>query len=1087
MACVRIVTVGIVLSTYLIPLVTGTCSPGKFGESCFYSCHCGDSCNQTSGVCGGGCESGWVGGNGANCQKENVAYRRTASSPTLLYSDSWSADKAVDGTRDQDVHHGSCFNAADSTWGLWTVDLGKQYRIHDVKIYQPSHALARIRSCVLYLSDTSSSTGLPCYAFPSDTPVSNGGIYSATCDGIGRYFSISNTTFLNLCEVEIYVCSPGLFGETCNEFCYCAKEACDHVSGLCPGDCRPGWQGDRCDTECDANHYGVNCVNTCTDRKCSDVNSSCDRYSGSCDRGCLPGWRGVDCSQECSNGTYGQNCSMTCSERKCAGDSSCDHVTGTCVFGCVSGWKGEDCNEVCSPGFFGAECEEKCGLCANNSTCDASSGNCSSGCVEGYMGPQCKDQNQRHIDRSEAVQSVPVAAVVGAAVGVVLVALVIILIVLLIRRRQRGKRSSDESALKETPHVPANKKNLRDEGNTYMNVGFDDEVKPTLLSKKTPTTPAHVASVSPPPVGHQGEIRKIQSGNKRDNVLVDRPRDSQGQPDMEDEEEYDAHAQIAPQDAPGHADINYYNLGDARPCHAIPVSSFATRVQKMEDHPEEEFKHLPDGFMHSYEESQKSKNKGKNGFRGYYPYDYNRVILHDANDDDRGDYVNASYLDGYKSEKRYIAAQGPYKPDVLVDFWKMIWQEGCNTVVMVTGLVEACKMKCLQYWPEKDGVTFGDIKVTLAARTQLANYTITKLAVQNEKEGKKRDVNHLHFTSWPDHGVPDIAALLDFMWRVRVISGQQTQPIIVHCSAGIGRTGTYITIDSLVEQAQAEGVVDVVSFVSNMRGQRKNMIQTKEQYLFIYQALARDVSEGDTTLDAASIRHLDLGQVLDVNMGNRTVQQHLQILKRSGGGHPKGAKITSVPSYASLNGFFIVSSPPDKEEMWNQVYNSDSHTLITYAADVLDYLPSVDASVATSRFEVSMSKSTALSDDILLNTMELKLKDNDDTTVIQHYHITGSARNPSFNFLTDNFLTWTKDPKRGLCTVVTESVEEFRFLVLLLNIASRLQDDGRVDVINNMRHLYTRLGGPPFTESDVRLCLEFTRQRTETHGVYANF
>ncbi|XP_046558972.1 multiple epidermal growth factor-like domains protein 10 isoform X3 [Haliotis rubra] len=343
MAGVWILNGFLVTSACWIQLILGTCSPGRFGESCLYTCHCGDSCNQTTGVCGGGCDAGWVGGHGANCQKENVAYKRTASSPTRLYSDSWSADKAVDGNRDQDVYRGSCFNAADATWGLWKVDLGKQYRIHDVKIYQPSQFPGRIRSCVLYLSNTSSSTGLPCYAFPSDTPENSNGVYSATCDGIGRYFSISNATFLSLCEVEIYVCSRGLFGETCNEFCHCAKKACDHVSGFCPGDCRPGWQGDRCDTECNAYHYGLNCVNTCTDRKCSDVNSSCDRYIGSCDSGCVPGWRGVDCSQECSSGSYGQNCSDSCSDRKCAGNSPCDHTRGACVSGCAPGWMGEDC------------------------------------------------------------------------------------------------------------------------------------------------------------------------------------------------------------------------------------------------------------------------------------------------------------------------------------------------------------------------------------------------------------------------------------------------------------------------------------------------------------------------------------------------------------------------------------------------------------------------------------------------------------------------------------------------------------------------------------------------------------------------
>ncbi|XP_046560149.1 platelet endothelial aggregation receptor 1-like [Haliotis rubra] len=171
--------------------------------------------------------------------------------------------------------------------GLGTMDLGMQYRIHDVKIYQPLHEPEGIRSCVLYLSNTSSSTGLPCYAFPYDTRVSNGGIYSATCDGIGRYFSISNATYLNLCEVEIYVCSPGLFGETCCEFCHCAEEACDRVSGLCPGDCRPGWQGNRCDTgSCPAGKFGDSCSYSC------HCGQSCNQTTGVCGGGCDEGWVG---------------------------------------------------------------------------------------------------------------------------------------------------------------------------------------------------------------------------------------------------------------------------------------------------------------------------------------------------------------------------------------------------------------------------------------------------------------------------------------------------------------------------------------------------------------------------------------------------------------------------------------------------------------------------------------------------------------------------------------------------------------------------------------------------------------------------
>ncbi|XP_048244183.1 tyrosine-protein phosphatase 99A-like [Haliotis rufescens] len=243
--------------------------------------------------------------------------------------------------------------------------------------------------------------------------------------------------------------------------------------------------------------------------------------------------------------------------------------------------------------------------------------------------------------------------------------------------------------------------------------------------------------------------------------------------------------------------------------------------------------------------------------------------------------------------------------------------------------------------------------------------------------GKKRDVHHLHFTSWPDHSVPDAAALLDFMWRVKVITEQQTQPIIVHCSAGIGRTGTYIAIESLVEQAKSEGVVNVVSFVSNMRGQRKNMIQTKEQYMFVYKAVARAVAEGDTSLDAEVIRQMDLDHVSDINFGNKTVRQHLEALRNVHRGNSESVNVRSVHSYTKRNGFFIMTSHPDKEEVWNQVYNSDSHCLLTFAVGDLSYLPSVDSPITTKQFAVTMRSSTPLSNDFLLNTIDIISKNSD--------------------------------------------------------------------------------------------------------------
>ncbi|XP_071088252.1 receptor-type tyrosine-protein phosphatase epsilon-like isoform X2 [Haliotis cracherodii] len=1092
MAVVRTLLVWVVVAECWVQHTTGSCPTGKFGDSCFYSCHCGDSCDQTTGVCGGDCDAGWMGGDGATCQIGNVAYKKTTTSSQTGYASSgWTADKAVDGNRGQVMEEGSCFHASKQG-SVWTVDLGQPYRIHDVRIYNRAGYIWRLRNAVISLSNVSTPT-VPCYAFPNDTAQTSKSVYDVimTCDVTGRYFTITlNTELLNLCEVEVFVCSHGTFGELCNHFCHCSDGPCDRFSGICAGDCRPGWQGQNCSTACDKDQYGVNCNETCGNRKCAAAPSSCDRHTGSCNTGCLPGWTEVDCKQECSLGTYGQNCSLLCTDRNCAGNSSCDHVTGKCVTRCKPGWMGIDCVEACETHRYGPNCDKACASrhCVGNSSCNTT-GHCETGCETGWTLDDCTACDSQHYgancvmtctsrhcvgdsscnttghcnsgceagwtldDCTEAIASTgpdpddSIPTYIWAAVGVILAALVLVLIIFVLRRRRQRERKHPNDGLVQRPRKKYETQS--DEGNVYMNVGFAEE--------------------------KQAQVQTKGSVGKRPSVVT-----------LEEEDD-DAHATIQQGEAPEIPDRNYYNLDEADVGHVISVSYLEAKVRDFEESPqlvEGEFKRLPDGFIHPYGESQMPQNNGKNRFKGYYPYDNNRVVLQDAGDG--GDYINASYLDGYKSVRRYIAAQGPYNSQVVVDFWRMIWKEECRTVVMVTGLVEGGKVKCLRYWPEKGTTTFGDVMVTMVSETRLSNYTITKLHVESEKECKKRDVHHLNFTSWPDHGVPDTAALLDFMWRTETISGQHTEPIVVHCSAGIGRTGTYIAIESLVEQAKSEGVVDVVSFVSNMRGQRKNMIQTKEQYLFVYQAVARAVTEGDTSLDAGVLRQMDLDDV-SVNFGNRTIQQHLEALRNVQQRNTEGVNVRSVHSYTKRNGFFIMTSHPDEEEVWNQVYNSDSHCLLTFAVGDLSYLPSVDSPITTERFAVSMRSSTALSNDILLNTIDINIKDCDDTTTIQHYHITGSARDPNIIWLIDSFLTWTSDPQQSSSTIISDSVTDCRILVLLLNIASRLQDDGRVDVINNMRQLYTFLGGPPFTEADVMFCLESAQRRLVSSNVYANF
>ncbi|XP_048256550.1 uncharacterized protein LOC124147605 isoform X1 [Haliotis rufescens] len=1029
MAVVRLLRV-VVLAGWM-QLLLGSCPAGQFGDSCSYSCNCGTSCNATTGACSDDCDTGWRKAGGL-CQKQNIALNKSASTTSRSYG-SWYPSKAVDGDSDITGESRTCFHAAGSP-SDWTVDLGWDYQLYDIRIYSRRNFYFRNANSNIYLNNDSSAV---CSTLPS--PSTNPNPTDLTCNGTGRNVTIRNprtgpgdSDALNICEVEIYVCSPGIYGVNCNTSCHCLDSTCDRWTGFCPGDCRPGWQGQRCDTACNYTSYGTNCNKSCAERKCEATNPSCDHHTGACDTGCLPGWIDEDCTQECTNGTYGANCTSLCSDRRCAGNSSCNHVTGSCDLECGDGWMGVDCKTE-------------------------------------------QDLTQVPSQQFEAT-SFPYPAVVGAVVSMVVI-LVVVLAVILIRRRRgtRKGRLTHQQVI-----ADKSKPTQVEDIGMYMNVGFDEDEKPALSSKNTSAKQTTVRSQDKP----QGDfavddvytmVIKDTGKNEIDHHDLER---------VEEEEDYDvsAHA-VQVEDTP---DRNYYNLDDAGLGHVIPVSEFQTRVEEMTPaRAEEEFRRLPNGFTHSYDESQQPRNKGKNRFRGYYPYNYNRVVLCDVSDDRDNDYINASYVSGYKAEKRYIAAQGPYRPEVVEDFWRMIYQEECTTVVMVTELVEAGKMKCLQYWPEQGTLTYGDISVTKETETQLANYTVTELSVYNEKEGKIHHVHHFYFTSWPDHGVPDTSALLEFMSRVKVTTRRQTQPIIVHCSAGVGRTGTYIAIESLVDQAAVECSVDVVSFVSNMRGQRKNMIQTKEQYLFLYQAVAVAVSEGDTSFDSAVILQIDLSHVSAVTMGNKSVQEHLEALENESERGLTGDPITIVASYTSRKGFFLVTSHPDKEEVWNQVYTSDSRTLITWASDQLIHLPSTDSTVSSSRLTASIHTSEVISNDVILNTIDLTVND-DVSTPIQHYHLTGSARDPSVTLLVDSLLTWTSDPQRGSCTLVSESVSEARLLVLLVNIASRLKDDGRVDVISNLRRLQSSLGGPPFSQDDVRLCLEFAQGRLESLGLYAN-
>ncbi|KAK2183359.1 hypothetical protein NP493_311g02032 [Ridgeia piscesae] len=261
-----------------------------------------------------------------------------------------------------------------------------------------------------------------------------------------------------------------------------------------------------------------------------------------------------------------------------------------------------------------------------------------------------------------------------------------------------------------------------------------------------------------------------------------------------------------------------------------------------------EYKDIPEGFTATYAYGKKTENKHKNRFVNIIAYDHSRVILDKEAGDEDSDYINASYIDGYKEPQQYIAAQGCTKWTIQ-DMWRMLWQVDSHRIIMATNLVENGKRKCEKYWPDKldEGKMYGNIQVKLVEVEETSDFIIRTFDIT--KNGETRNIKQFHFTSWPDHGVPTRAAPLIAL-RKKVRSFDNTHPgcIIVHCSAGVGRTGTFIALDYLLSQAAAEGQVDIYGLTRSMRKDRVNMIQTVEQYLFVYDALLEALFSAHTTI-----------------------------------------------------------------------------------------------------------------------------------------------------------------------------------------------------------------------------------------------
>ena len=241
------------------------------------------------------------------------------------------------------------------------------------------------------------------------------------------------------------------------------------------------------------------------------------------------------------------------------------------------------------------------------------------------------------------------------------------------------------------------------------------------------------------------------------------------------------------------------------------------------------------------------ENKVKNRFKLIYPYDKSRVTLIPKDNSTNSDYINACTIPGYYTKECFIAAQGP-KENTIQDFWQMILENNIVNIVMVTNLVESGRRKCEAYFSLKIGkrVAFGPYEINLEKEEVKTGYTIRKMSVHHM--GKTKHVKHFHFTAWPDHDVPTLYdELLLFVSKVQESHIKTNAPILVHCSAGVGRTGTFITLYNLLIAIQQTKPINIYSTVHAMREHRPQMVQAFAQYKFIYLSVL-EILLGNTSI-----------------------------------------------------------------------------------------------------------------------------------------------------------------------------------------------------------------------------------------------
>ncbi|XP_021367654.1 receptor-type tyrosine-protein phosphatase gamma-like [Mizuhopecten yessoensis] len=515
-----------------------------------------------------------------------------------------------------------------------------------------------------------------------------------------------------------------------------------------------------------------------------------------------------------------------------------------------------------------------------------------------------------------------------------------------------------------------------------------------------------------------------------------------------------------------------------------------------------EYQNLPHGLVHPHETSKAPENIFRNRFKTTFAYDHSRVILRKEKEG-FSDYINANEIEDTKGIKAYIATQGP-KVTTLDDFWRMVWQKQSGKIIMLANLVELGKKKCSKYWDGEEGnsLQLGLYHVTLQEELSYAFYTIRKLSVRNKQTNAKRQIMQYHFTKWPDHGVPEAFELLQFHKRVQSTPTDLNGPLIVHCSAGIGRTGTYIGLDALLKEGNENDEIDVFAYTKRMRKDRMNMIQTIDQYVVLHDVLAEGlgiVTQCMTEPDfSKNISDMLTGGIVEkqfnasINLNKTSMQHHKMAVERY------RVYLTSTtsdyinainaPSYRDQYGYIITQHPLHNtvEDFWSMVSQQAVDVIVSIGTPQGDARwPTQEGHVDTfGDYTVMYDETqpqTLKSDVVIKRKLSIQNKN-----CCNHSWNESLPSTKSMLELIQQVLTSKGSVTSPVVITCSNGSSESGLLCVLCNVMERLEVDGEVDIMAAARQLQIRRPQCLQNMAQYEFCYKVMKDHLDNGSVYAN-